>query len=140
MCIRDRFYISSRGYGVFVKGDWPGHFDFAASDPNRVKIEFEGPKLDLKIYTANTPAELVKAHSRDAGLPVLPPKWMFTPWRWRDEHTERANYFDGTPVTAPFNSEIMEDVLMMKAYGIPNGVYWIDRPWGPGKMGYDDFD
>ena len=29
---------------------------------------------------------------------------------------------------------------MMKAYGIPNGVYWIDRPWGPGKMGYDDFD
>ncbi|MEP6789279.1 MAG: TIM-barrel domain-containing protein, partial [Acidobacteriota bacterium] len=28
----------------------------------------------------------------------------------------------------------------MHAYGIPNGVYWIDRPWGPGKMGYDDFE
>ena len=50
-------------------------------------------------------------------------------------------YYDGTPVTGPFNSEIMEDVLMMKAFGIPNGVYWIDRPWGPGKpWGYDDFD
>ena len=134
------FYVSSRGYGVFVKGDWPGHFDFAASDPNRVKIEFEGPKLDLKIYTDEIPAELVKAHSRDAGLPVLPPKWMFTPWRWRDEHTQRTVYYDGTQVTAPFNSEIMEDVLMMRAYGIPNGVYWIDRPWGLGKMGYDDFD
>ena len=35
----------------------------------------------------------------------------------------------------------MEDVLMMKAYGIPNGVYWIDRPWGPGQpWGYDDFE
>jgi alpha-glucosidase (family GH31 glycosyl hydrolase) len=34
----------------------------------------------------------------------------------------------------------MEDVLMMQAYGIPNGVYWIDRPWGLGEpWGYDDF-
>ena len=35
----------------------------------------------------------------------------------------------------------MEDVLLMKAFGIPNGVYWIDRPWGPGlPWGYDDFE
>lgn len=134
------FYLSSRGYGVFVWGDWPGYFDFAASDPSRVKIEFEGPKFDLKIYTAGTPSEIVKEHAVDAGLPVLPPKWMFSPWRWRDEHTQRTTYYDGTPVTQPYNSELMEDVLLMKAYGIPNGVYWIDRPWGPGKMGYDDFD
>ena len=135
------FYLSSRGYGVFVKGDWPGFFDLAASDPTKIKIEFEGPRFELKIYTAATPVEIVKAHSADAGLPILPPKWMFTPWRWRDEHTHRATYYDGTKVTGPFNSEVMEDVLMMRAYGIPNGVYWIDRPWGPGKpWGYDDFD
>ena len=134
------FYLSSRGYGVYVKGDWPGFFDFAASDAGRVKIEFEGPKFELKIYTATEPAAIVKAHAMDVGAPILPPKWMFTPWRWRDEHTQRTSYYDGTPVTGPFNSEVMEDVLMMKAYGIPNGVYWIDRPWGPGKMGYDDFE
>jgi hypothetical protein len=57
---------------------------------------------------------------------------MFTPWRWRDEHRQRPVYYDRTVVTGPFNSEIMEDVLLMKAFGIPNGVYWIDRPWGPG--------
>ena len=43
-------------------------------------------------------------------------------------------------MTGPFNSEFMEDVLLMKAYGIPLGVYWVDRPWGPGKYGYDDFE
>ncbi len=135
------FYLSSRGYGIFVKGTWPGHFDFAASDPGRVKIEFEGPSLDLKLYTAAEPATIVRAHAVDAGLPFLPPKWMYSPWRWRDEHTQRTTFYDGTPVTGPFNSEIMEDVLMMKAFGIPNGVYWIDRPWGPGKpWGYDDFE
>jgi len=135
------YYLSSRGYATFLKGNWPGYFEFAVSDPRRVKIEFEGPSLELKIYTATTPAELVRAHAIDAGPPFMPPRWMYMPWRWRDEHTERANYYDGTPVTGPFNSEIMEDVLMMKAFGIPNGIYWIDRPWGPGKpWGYDDFD
>lgn len=134
------FYLSSRGYAVFVKGYLPGAFDFCVDDPQRVKIAFEGRAFDLKIYTANDPAALVRAHAVDAGLPFLPPKWTYTPWRWRDEHTQRATYYDGTPVTAPFNSEVMEDVLLMRAYGIPNGVYWIDRPWGPGRLGYDDFE
>jgi alpha-D-xyloside xylohydrolase len=140
MSVYAPFYISSHNYAVFVKGNWPGFFDFCASDPEHVKIEFEGPAFQMKIYTAANPAALVTAHALDAGLPVLPPKWMYQPWRWRDEHTQRANYYDGTPVTGPFNSEFMEDMLLMKAYGIPNGIYWFDRPWGPGINGCDDFE
>ncbi len=134
------FYLSSRGYAVFVKGHWPGVMDFASTDPARVTIEFEGPAFEMKVYTAPEPAALVRAHALDAGPPFLPPRWMYRPWRWRDEHTQRATYYDGTPVTGPFNSEVMEDVLLMRAFGIPNGVYWIDRPWGPGRLGYDDFE
>ena len=133
------YYLSSRGYAVFVQGNWPGFFDFCASNPQQVKIEFEGSSFAAKIYTDKNPAALVQAHALDAGPPFLPPKWLFTPWRWRDEHTQRTNYYDGTPVTGPFNSEMMEDVLLMRAYGIPCGVYWIDRPWGNGLHGYDDF-
>ena len=134
------FYISSRNYAVFVQGNWPGFFDFCASDPQRVKIEFEGPSFRMKIYIAANPAGLVTAHALDAGPPYLPPKWMYLPWRWRDENRQRDKYYDGTPVTGPFNSEFMEDVLLMKAYGISNGIYWFDRPWGVGPNGYDDFE
>jgi alpha-glucosidase (family GH31 glycosyl hydrolase) len=134
------FYLSSRGYAVFVKGNWPGRFDFCVDDPQRVKIEFEGPAFEMKVYTAENPAAMVREHALDAGPPFMPPKWMFTPWRWRDEHSQLPAYYDGTPVTGPFNSQVMEDVLMMKAFGIPCGVYWIDRPWGPGRLGYDDFE
>jgi len=133
------FYLSSRGYGIFVHGTWPGFFDFCSSDPNHVKVEFEGPSFEMKIYVRPTPVEIVKAHALDAGPPFLPPKWMYWPWRWRDENTQRTNYYDGTRVTGPFNSEFMEDILLMKAYGISNGIYWVDRPWGPGTNGYDDF-
>jgi alpha-D-xyloside xylohydrolase len=134
------FYLSSRGYTVFAKGTWPGVFDFAKQRPDRVLVEFEGPQFELKIASGSDPASLVRAHAMEAGPPVLPPKWMYSPWRWRDEHTQRTTYYDGTPVTGPFNSEVMEDVLMMQAFGIPNGVYWVDRPWGPGQIGYDDFE
>jgi alpha-glucosidase (family GH31 glycosyl hydrolase) len=134
------FYISSHNYAIFVKGNWPGFFDFCASDSNHVKIEFEGPSFQMKIYTAANPAALVAAHALDAGPPFMPPKWMYLPWRWRDEHRQRTNYYEGTTVTGPFNSELMEDVLLMKAYGISNGIYWFDRPWGPGPNGCDDFE
>lgn len=134
------FYLSSGGYGAFVKGTWPGRFDFCVTAPDRVAIDFEGPSLELTFYLHGDPAAIVRAHAMEAGPPVSPPKWMLTPWRWRDEHRHLPAYYDGTPVTGPFNSQVMEDVLMMRAYGIPNGVYWVDRPWGPGRLGYDDFE
>ena len=134
------FYLSLRGYAVLVKGNWPGQFDFCAGVSNRVQIEFEGPVFEAKFYTSDQPAALVRAHALEAGPPWLPPRWMYGTWRWRDENTQRTNYYDGTPVTGPFNSEFMEDVLLMKAYGIPLGIYWIDPPWGPGTNGYDDFE
>jgi alpha-glucosidase (family GH31 glycosyl hydrolase) len=140
MSVYAPYYISSRGYGLFVKGNWPGLFDLCASDTNCVKIEFEGPSLEFKVYAAKTPTELVTAHALDAGPPFMAPKWMYRPWRWRDENTQRPSYYDGTRVTGPFNSEAMEDILLMKAYGISCGIYWLDRPWGPGRNGYDDFE
>ncbi len=104
-----------------------------------MKIEFEGMSFEMKIYTAEDPAALVKAHALDAGPPFVPPRWLYSAWRWRDDNYEHTNYYDGTQATGPFNTDFMEDVLMMKAFGIPCGVIWIDRPWGPGSFGYDDF-
>ncbi|HPR33443.1 MAG TPA: glycoside hydrolase family 31 protein, partial [Prolixibacteraceae bacterium] len=134
------FYLSSNGYGLFFEGTWPGHYDFCKSHPGQVSISFEGPSLSGIFYTSSHPAEMVKAHSLHVGPTIVPPRWAFLPWRWRDNHENRANYFDGTPVKAPYNSMLVEDILMMKALDIPCGVYWVDRPWAKGPVGYDDFE
>ena len=133
------FYISSRNYSLFVEGTWPGSYDFCKSEPNLVKITFEGPTVSMILNTANGPAELVKAHSLNIGPTIVPPKWIFGSWRWRDNHTQRKTYYDGTAVTAPYNSEVVEDVLMMKAFDIPLDIYLVDRPWAIGPNGYSDF-
>ncbi|MFA9388562.1 MAG: glycoside hydrolase family 31 protein [Prolixibacteraceae bacterium] len=134
------FYLSSNGYGIFIEGTWPGKYDFCATNPDVVSISFEGKTMSGIIYTAENPAELVMAHSLHVGPTIVPPKWAFLPWRWRDNHENMKNYFDGTKVKAPYNSYLVEDILMMKAYDIPCGVYWVDRPWAKGERGYDDFE
>jgi len=134
------FFISSRGYGLYVLGTWPGFYDFCSNDTERVNIVFEGPQFEAKFYVLGAPMQLVQAFAKEVGPPFLPPKWVYGAWRWRDEHRHRTTYYDGTPVTGPFNSEVMEDILMMRAFGIPCAVYWIDRPWAPGPLGYDDFE
>lgn len=133
------FYISSNNYGLFIKGTWPGRFDFCQSDSDFVRIEFEGPTIAFRLYRGKLPADIVKRHALETGPSVLPPKWAFGPWRWRDNHVNRDTYYDGTEVHAPFNSELVEDILMMQAYDIPCTAYWIDRPWGTGVRGFDDY-
>lgn len=134
------FYISSRGYGLFVYGSWPGRYDLCKEYSDRLQIQFNGPELKFKIYTSGKPSEIIKRHSIEVGPSILPPRWVFRPWRWRDEHTNRKTYYDGTEVEAPYNSEVVEDILMMEGLDIPCGVYWVDRPWAKGREGYDDFE
>ena len=134
------FYISSSNYGFFVQETWPGEIDFCKEEQNMVQIRFQGPDMAFKFYRADEPAKIIKRHALETGPSFVPPKWALGPWRWRDEHRNLETYYDGTPVNAPYNSQLVEDVLLMKAYDIPCTAYWIDRPWGPGKRGFDDYE
>jgi alpha-D-xyloside xylohydrolase len=134
------FYLSSANYGFFVHGTWPGVIDFCKEDPEQVKIAFEGPEMHFAVMMDEGPAGMVKRHTLQTGPPLHLPEWAFGPWRWRDDHFHRKTYFDDSKVTAPYNADIVEDILMMEAYDIPCTAYWIDRPWATGRMGYDDFE
>ena len=134
------FYLSSAGYGLFVKGTWPGVFDFCRDYPGTVQVSFQGPEVDMVLYIADNPMEIVRAHALETGPSFVPPDWAFGPWRWRDEHRNYRVHFDSSVVKAPFNSDLVEDILLMKFYDIPSTAYWIDRPWAAGVNGYDDFE
>ena len=133
------FFISSANYGIFVHGTWPGVIDFCKEQNDVVQILFEGSEFSFTIMTAKGPAELIKSHAIETGPSFVPPKWAFGPWRWRDEHFNSDKYYDGSKVNAPYNSEVVEEILLMQAYDIPCTAYWIDRPWGPGVRGFDDY-
>lgn len=134
------FFLSSRGWGLFVDSNWPGTYDLASANDDQVHVSYEGPNLRMVVYPGPEPADVAAKYARTVGTTILPPRWVFGPWRWRDDIWPLEQYYDGTPATGPYNSMVVEDILMMEAFGIPCSLYWIDRPWGPGSFGYGDME
>ncbi|UCF09585.1 MAG: glycoside hydrolase family 31 protein, partial [Candidatus Bipolaricaulota bacterium] len=135
------FVVSTGGYGLWLDGSWPSRWRFgvdadgtqAAPD---VTIETEAEDLELIIIPGPAPLDAVARFARLTGTTRLPPRWAFGPYRWRDVVWDLAAFYDGTEATAPYNTMIVEDVLMMDALGIPCTMVAIDRPWGEGTFGY----
>jgi alpha-glucosidase (family GH31 glycosyl hydrolase) len=132
------FYVSSDGYGLMVNTIRPGKYDLAATDTSVVRLVFDDSHLNLTVVPGPGMLNVVKQLPKITGASFLPPEWAFRPLRWRDEHVDRKAYYDGTPSRAPYNSELVEDILMAEAYDIPIGAYWVDRPWAEGNRGWGD--
>jgi alpha-glucosidase (family GH31 glycosyl hydrolase) len=135
------FAASTDGYGLWLEGSWPSIWRFGvdrdgASMDDALLIESESPRMTLWVVPGPTPTEAVARFARGSGTTMLPPDWAFGPCRWRDVVWDLASFYDGTAARAPFNTMIIEDVLMMEALGIPCSMMVIDRPWGTGTFGY----
>jgi alpha-D-xyloside xylohydrolase len=137
------FFVSSSGYGIYIEGDWPATYRFGVNEQGRVRpaevtIECEGPTLSLLVLPGPEPVDVIERYARITGKSLLPPKFILGPGRWRDVVWDLPVFYDGTPYEGPYNSTVVEDVLMMEALGIPCSWYVIDRPWATGTFGYGD--
>ncbi len=136
LAVYEPFLVSTRGWSLLVKGTWPGRFDLGAAKEDTLELAFRGPSLEVRFHLPGTPLACVRALALRAGPPFLPPRWALGPFRWRDNHSNPPRFFDGTLNRLPFNTLVVEDILMMEALGIPCTVYWVDRPWAEGTRGY----
>ena len=139
LSIYSPFFVSSAGYGVYAETTWPGLYRFGTEADDTVSMEFEGETLTLWVLPGANPIEVTERYSELIGKALKPPRWAFAPWRWRDNIYDLSAFYDGTPYDGPYNSMVVEDILMMQALGIPCSLYWVDRPWAQGSFGYSDF-
>ena len=109
------FFVSSKGYGVFVASREAGAFDVASSDPDAVHARFEGATLEIYFFVAPSPAEVIAEYAAVSGLPRLPPRWASAPMYWRNE------WHDSDDVRTAF--------ARLRAEDIPTTSFWIDNPW-----------
>ncbi len=135
------FFLSTAGWGFSVDSDWPGTYRFGVDErqylaPTQITLEQEGPTLELLILPGPTPLEVVRRYARISGLSLRPPEFLLGMGRWRDDLWHLPTFYDGTPYTGPFNTMVVEDVLMMDALGISCTWMVVDRPWAAGNFGY----
>lgn len=116
------FYMSTRGYGLFVESFEPGTFDFNATDRDHVLLKYRASRLRIVFIDGPDFASILDDYTDLTGRPRVPPAWSFAPWKSRNIHHNRE--------------EVLADAELTRKHDLPGSVIVIDSPW---ETGYNDF-
>ena len=117
------FFISSRGYGMWLDSTSPSTFDLNATSREFVRISDTNDHLRLVLIAGPTPAEILAEFTRLTGRPTVPPAWAFAPWKSRDVHRNR--------------DQVLADAELSRKHHLPASVIVLDSPW---ESSYNDFN
>ncbi|KAB8140261.1 alpha-xylosidase, partial [Chloroflexia bacterium SDU3-3] len=74
------FYMTNKGYGVFVNHPEQVGFEVASEKVSRVQFSVEGHTLEYFVIYGPTPKEVLGRYTALTGRPALPPAWSFGLW------------------------------------------------------------
>ena len=108
------FFMSSRGYGMFLHTAAPVTCDFGASYIGANKLFMADEALDLFVFLG-TPKEILSEYTALVGRPEMPPLWSFGTWM------SRITYFS--------EKEGREVAKEIRKNRIPCDVIHFDTGW-----------
>ena len=111
------FYLSSKGYGVFVNHPERVEFEVATEQASKLAFAVEGESLDYYFFNGPTMKEVLERYTDLTGKPSLPPQWTFGLWLSTSFTT---NYDEQT---------VMSFIDGMHERGIPLSVFHFDCCW-----------
>ncbi|GJE86839.1 glycoside hydrolase family 31 protein [Phanerochaete sordida] len=74
------FYITNRGYGVFVNHPGEVEVEVASEKVSRVGVSVADESLEYFVIYGETPLEILERYTRMTGRPALLPAWTFGLW------------------------------------------------------------
>ncbi len=74
------FYLTNRGYGVFVNHPERVSYEVGSEKVERVQFSVPGEYLDYFVIYGPTPGEVLASYTALTGRPALPPAWSFGLW------------------------------------------------------------
>ncbi|HSK66810.1 MAG TPA: alpha-xylosidase, partial [Anaerolineales bacterium] len=111
------FYLTNRGYGVFVNHPEQVSFEVASEKVERVQFSVPGEALEYFVIYGPTPRQVIERYTALTGRPALPPAWSFGLWLSTSFTTE----YDEKTVTSFIDG--------MAAHDIPLHVFHFDCFW-----------
>ena len=114
------FYLTNRGYGVFVDEPETVSFEIGSEYNDRVQFSVEGEAIQYYVIYGPTPKEILINYTNLTGKPALPPAWSFGLW-----------------LTTSFTTDYSEKTVLsmidgMAERGIPLDVFHFDCFWMKG--------
>ena len=74
------FYITNKGYGVFVNHPEKVSFEVASEKVTKVQFSVPGEYLDYFVIGGDSMKEVIENYTDLTGKPALPPTWSFGLW------------------------------------------------------------
>jgi alpha-D-xyloside xylohydrolase len=111
------FYLTNRGYGVFVNQPDKVSFEVASEKVERVQFSILSESLEYFIIYGPTPKEILERYTALTGRPALPPAWSFGLWL----STSFTTKYDEVTVTGFIDEMAKRD--------IPLHVFHFDCFW-----------
>ena len=124
------FYVSNKGYGVFVANPGDVHFEVGSEKVERVQFSVETERLDYYILNGKTPKGTVKLYTELMGKPALPPAWSFGLWLTTSFITE----YDENTVTSFIQGMADRDIPLHTFHFDcfwMKGFEWCNFEWNP---------
>ncbi|MBT2489823.1 alpha-xylosidase [Streptomyces sp. ISL-96] len=124
------FYLSSRGYGVFVNHPGKVSFEIGSESVGQVQFSVEDQSLEYYVVAGPTPKDVLTRYTALTGRPALPPAWSFGLWLTTsfctayDEETV-TSFVDGMAKREIPLSVFHFDCFWMREY------QWSDFRWDP---------
>jgi alpha-D-xyloside xylohydrolase len=108
------FFMSSRGYGMFVHTTGPATFDMGASYQASNALLLGDDELDLFVFLGS-PKDVLDEYTKLTGKPPMPPLWSFGLWM------SRISYFS--------EDETRAVAAKLRESRIPSDVIHLDTGW-----------
>lgn len=111
------FYLSNKGYGVFVNHQEKVSFETATEHVARIEFSVPGEELDYFFINGPTMKETLVRYTDLTGKPALPPAWTFGLWL-------------STSFTTDYDEKtVMSFIEGMQEREIPLRVFHFDCFW-----------
>ena len=108
------FFMSDRGYGMFVHTSAPLTFDLGNSHDGAAVIYVGDDQLDL-FFFFGSPKEILSEYTALTGRATVPPLWTFGLWMGRQTYSSE--------------SEVREVAKKLRESRIPSDVIHLDTGW-----------
>lgn len=111
------FYLSNKGYGVFVNHPERVSFEIGSEMVKKVQFSVPGESIDYFLINGPTMKEVLMRYTDLTGKPALPPAWTFGLWL-------------STSFTTKYEEETVNSFVDgMLSRGIPLKVFHFDCFW-----------
>jgi len=124
------FYMTNRGYGIFVNDPGRVSLEIASEKVSRVQFSVPGESLEYFVIYGPSPKEILERYTALTGRPALPPKWSFGLWlttSFTTSYDEKTvmGFIDGMAERKIPLSVFHFDCFWMR------GFHWCDFIWDP---------